>query len=359
MGMLYKRGNVFWIKYYSGGRPIRESAGTTKQKEAERFLKDREGRVAVGQAVLPRMDRIRYDELAEDLRRHYEVTGCRNVKEADVRLKALKPFFSGRRASTIGGPDVERYVQARQAAGVTNGAINRELSSLGRMLRLAYEHGKLQRVPVIHRLKEAPPRQGFFEPEQFSAVRKQLPPDLQAAVTIAYTYGWRMQSEVLTLTLSQFDLEAGTLRLEPGTTKNADGRLVYLTPELRTLLSAQVERVKTIARQLNRVTPHLFPHLSGRHKGDRRRDFRKVWYTALGKVGLVGMLRHDLRRTAVRNMVNLGVPERVAMKITGHQTRAVFDRYHIVSPSDLQNAARALTGTNTGTVHESTLTPTS
>ncbi|HWV46255.1 MAG TPA: hypothetical protein VN039_09590 [Nitrospira sp.] len=255
MGMLYKRGKVFWIKYYLAGRPIRESTGTTKQKEAERFLKDREGRVAMGTPALPRIDRIRYDELADDLRRHYEVTNCRDLKEADVRLKPLKAFFSGRRASGIGGPDIERYVQVRQGAAVSNGAINRELSTLGRMLRLAYEHGKLQRVPMIHRLKEAAPRQGFFEREQFAAVRKQLPPDLQAAVTIAYTYGWRMQSEVLALTLSQLDLEAGTLRLEPGTTKNAEGRLVYLTPELQALMSAQVDRVKALARQLNRLTP--------------------------------------------------------------------------------------------------------
>lgn len=205
-------------------------------------------------------------------------------------------------------------------------------------------------------MKEAAPRQGFFEPEQFAPVRKHLPPDLQAAVSIAYTYGWRMQSEVLTLTLSQLALEAETLRLEPGTTKNADGRLEYLTPELRTPLSVQVDRVKVLARQLNRVTPSLFPHLNGRFQGERRRDFRKAWQNALDKVGLAGMLRHDFRRMAVRNMVNLGVPKWVAMKITGHQTRAVFDQYHIV-PADLQNAARTLTGTNTGTVVESTLTP--
>jgi hypothetical protein len=48
MGMLYKRGEIFWIKYYSGGKPIRESTDTKKQKEAEQFLKDREGRVVIG-----------------------------------------------------------------------------------------------------------------------------------------------------------------------------------------------------------------------------------------------------------------------------------------------------------------------
>jgi integrase len=91
----------------------------------------------------------------------------------------------------------------------------------------------------------------------------------------------------------------------------------------------------------------LFPYLSGpRRAGPRRLDLRKAWRNACGAAGVPGMLRHDCRRSAVRNMVNAGVAERVAMKVTGHKTRDIFDRYHIVSPADLQEAARKI-----GSVH--------
>ena len=169
------------------------------------------------------------------------------------------------------------------------------------------------------------------------------------ATTVAYTFGWRTQSEVLTLERRQLDLEAETLRLDPGTTKNDDGRLVYLTSELKALLAAQVERVKALEKKLGRIIPYLFPHLGQRGGHINRRlvgtmktDFRKAWVTACRQAGVPGALRHDCRRTAVRNMVNEGVPERVAMKVTGHRTRSVFDRYHIVSPADLKEASRKL-----------------
>ena len=352
MGMLYRRGTVFWVKYYVNGRPIRESTGTDKEKDAERFLKEREGRVAMGQPILPRADRLRVEDILDDLRVHYATTGRRNLREADTRLTPLKAFFTGRRVSALNGADFTKYVQKRQDATVANGTINRELSMLGTALRLGAENGKVLRLPVIHLLKEAPPRKGFVEGSQFQHLRTRLPEDLQVAVTIMYQFGWRL-GEVLTLTLSQVNLEAGTLRLEPGTTKNDEARVVYLTEELHGLLTTQIERVKVLSRQLDRVVPFLFPHLRGPYKGTQRRNFRDVWKAAVEAVGLPGTLKHDFRRSAVRNMERAGVPRSVAMKLTGHKTESVYRRYAIVSDADLQDATRRLTGTFTGTVGQS------
>jgi integrase len=113
-------------------------------------------------------------------------------------------------------------------------------------------------------------------------------------------------------------------------------------------VAAQVDHVRDLERELGQIIPHLFPHLSRKLKGRRRLDYRKAWASACKKTGVSGRLRHDLRRTAVRNLVNAGVAERVAMTITGHKTRAVFDRYHIVSPGDLQDVARKLAAITTG-----------
>ncbi|PYN45042.1 MAG: site-specific integrase [Candidatus Rokuibacteriota bacterium] len=363
MGSLYRpklRGlgysRIWWCKYYVDGRPIRESTGIasdteTAPAEARRFLKVREGAVATGQPVLPRVDRIRYEELAADLRRYYQTTGKRRMKEAETRLRRLDKFFVGYRVAAISPSTISAFVEGRQKENAANATINRELATLRRMLRLAYKGGKLLRLPVFEMLKERAPREGFFERDQYESVRRRLRPDLQVATMISYTFGWRTQSEVLTLERRHLDLEAGTLRLDPGMTKNDEGRIVYLTPELKALLATQLNRVETLQRRTGKIIPYLFPHLSGRRAGARRRDFRKAWTTACEKAGVAGRIRHDFRRTAVRNMVNAGVPERVAMKVTGHKTRAVFDRYHIVSPADLQDVARRLAGTFSGTSH--------
>jgi len=363
VGQLYRRprSRFWWCKYYIHGRPIRESTGHVKERDAARYVKEKEGRAAAGLPVLPKADRVRYEEAATDLRDHYRTTGRRNLVEAEKRFKHLQTFFHGVRLPSISGASATAYVAHRQQEGAANGTINRELAVLSKMLRLAYENGKLVRLPVIRKLKEAAPREGFFERDQFQAVRRHLPEDLQIAVSVAYALGWRMQSEVLTLQRRQVDLEAATLRLEPGTTKNDEGRVVYLPAVLKAALAAQLGRVDALQKRLGRIIPWVFPNLSGvkvapvgrrrtRVLGERRRDFRKAWLSACKAAGCPGMLRHDFRRTAVRNMVNAGVAERVAMRVTGHRTRSVFDRYHIVSPADLQDVARRLAGTLSGTL---------
>jgi integrase len=175
--------------------------------------------------------------------------------------------------------------------------------------------------------------------------------DLQLACTIAQTYGWRMQSEILMLERRQVDLDAasgmGTLSLDAGSTKNEDARVVVLTPQVKSLVEAQLGRVEAFQKRTGTITPYLFVHTQGEHQGSRIKDFKRTWATACRLAGVPAMLRHDFRRTAVRGMVNAGVPERVAMEISGHRTRSVFDRYHIVSQADHQRAARLLADAQT------------
>lgn len=364
MGCLYKQrrrdgtpGRIWWIKYYVNGRPIRESTGTDKETAAKNILKDRLGRVATGQPILPRADRVRYEEVVQDLRQHYETTGRRDLEEADYRLQNLKSFFAGRRIVSMGPADITAYVGQRQTEGAANGTINRELATLRRMLRLAYENGKLLRLPIIRLLKEGAPRQGFFEREQFEAVRRHLREHLKPVVTFAYITGWRMGSEILCLQWRQVDFKAGTVRLEPGTTKTGEGRTFYMTSELRAYLEGQKALTEALQRQSGRIIPWVF-HRKGKPIG----EFRKAWKTACKKAGVPGRIPHDFRRTAVRNLERAGVPRSVAMKMVGHRTESVYRRYAIVDEAMLREGAEKLarateaaTGITTGITGRSAL----
>ncbi len=127
--------------------------------------------------------------------------------------------------------------------------------------------------------------------------------------------------------------------MEPGTTKNSEGREFpfQALPALADLLRRQRERTTAIEKTLGRVIPCVF-HRKGKPIG----EFRKAWETACEAGKVPHRLFHDFRRTAVRNLVRAAVPERVAMELTGHRTRSIFDRYHIVSPGDLKEAVGKL-----------------
>ena len=212
-------------------------------------------------------------------------------------------------------------------------SINRELSCLKRMFSLAVSAGKAASVPSIKLLQERNTRKGFFEHNEFLNMRAALPHYLTGLVTFAYKSGWRL-SEITGLTWSQVDRDNWIIRLDPGTTKSDKGRNFHLDEELIEYFKKHWEKRKDAAR----ITPYVFPNKSETGKIN---NFRKAWASACKAPG-VNKLFHDLRRTAVRNMVRAGIPERVAMQISGHKTRSVFDRYDIVSDRDLKDAAARL-----------------
>lgn len=263
----------------------------------------------------------------------------------------MKSKFSGLKAAQITTPVINEYVLFRLGAGAANATINRELAALKRMFNLGAKQTPpiVDKVPHIPSLKERNARKGFFEHWEYLLLREKLPGYLKGFVTFGYKYGWRLE-EIAGLKWSQIDRHQGIVRLEVGETKNGDGRTIYLDDELKEIFIELWGKRKSAKI----ISPYVFLNHNG---NDRLKRFYKTWKKACSDAGISVKVFHDFRRTAVRNMVRSGIPERVAMMISGHKTRCVFDRYNIVNDQDLKLAAQkqskyldSLDGHNLGTV---------
>lgn len=345
MGSLYQRGNVWWAKYYVDGRPVRKSCETEVKQEALAKLNEWEGGALRGEPVL-NARRVRFDDLMDGVTADYKINGKKTLRWVKRRIELhLRPFFAGRRAASISTPDVQAYIVKRQGEGASNAEVNRELAILKRGFNLAVRASLLTRRPYIPSLKERNVRQGFAGEVEALAIQEALSQDLRPLVRFLYTFGWRCE-EAEGLQWTQVSLAEGTVRHDPTQNKTEDSALLYLTEGLlddfRALWQAAVERVRQeepgcSLRRVAEVEPYVFTR-----NGKPIRDFRGAWASACEKAGVPNLVPHDLRRSAVRNLIRAGVPERVAMTISGHKTRSVFDRYNIVSESDLKAAAKKL-----------------
>jgi integrase len=241
MGSIYKRGEIYWVKYYRAGKPHRESSRSTKRADAKRLLKKREGEISRGKLPGIYFDRTTFEDLVELIRADYNVNGYKTFNRIELAVEHLGESFSGMRAQTITTPLISRYIDKRLEEDASNGSINRELSALRRMFRLGVQHNKVDRPPHIDLLKENNVRKGFFEHGDFLALREALPEYLAGFITFAYRVGWRI-SEITNFTWAQVDRENGIVRLEPGETKNEEGRTVYLDDELKEVFKQQRKR---------------------------------------------------------------------------------------------------------------------
>jgi integrase len=340
-GYLYRRGSLWWIRYSHRGNDFRESSGSESEREAMRLLKKRWKEIGKGRFIGPSEDRVMMDDLLDALVVDYQNNKRRSLEDLNGRLKHLRAAFGNMRAIDVSEDRVERYKVSRlgekRKRGTTTirpATVNRELAALRKAFSLAVRQKRIAAAPAIAMLAENNARQGFLEPADFEMIAKNLPAYLRDFARFGYISGWR-KGELQTLAWADVNREADTILLRSEHSKNKEPRLLPLSGEL----AAIVER-RWQARAIENPNGSTGLAHFVFHCGDGRPvgDFRKAWATACSEAKMPGILFHDLRRSAVRNLDRSGVGQAVAMKITGHKTISVYQRYRIVSESDLRDA---------------------
>jgi integrase len=325
-----------------GGR--RYATGTTIKQEAIAQLQDKIGKHLAGTLPAVEPGKLRYEAMRDALLAEYKTQGhssLQTLADGTVTiwgLNHLSKFFKERKATSITTDLLREFIAARQKQGANPGTINRNLSLLRRMMNLARQENKLTTLPYFPMLAEGRPRQGFLDDTAFAKLFAALPARLRPLILFLYRTGCRL-GEALTVEWSQVDLQAATVRLYEDQTKSGEARTLPLPNDLVDMLEAVKPKVGQVFAVGN---------------------FRKAWISACRRAGLgqvtkgpqnggygiyTGLIVHDLRRSAVRNFVRAGIPESFAMKISGHKTRAVFERYNIVSEADMRVAMQAVAGT--------------
>ena len=362
-GRIFSRNDTkyLWCAYFLRGKEYRESTGKTDPKEAEKFLKKRLKEVGadqIGKATFigPQQERAKVGNLLDALEADYQLRG-KDSPQFKTHLKHIRRSFGAWRAMEVTAEAVDRYIAERLEAGCAPATINRGTQLLAQAFKLAIERKHLSSAPQIRHLSEkGNERQGFFADAEFRALIVNLPDYLRDFVRFGYLTGWR-RGEIASLRWE--DVEGDVIRLRAENAKNGEPRSVTLSGELGEIVKRRKAKRQVKTKSGVVLAAFIF-HREGKPVG----DFRKAWATGCVAANLgrfvcdgcnqtvnghrceecnrearyTGRIFHDLRRTAVRNMVRAGVPERIAMTISGHKTRSIFDRYNIVNEADLRDA---------------------
>ena len=321
-GSIYRRNKIWWVKWFVEGTPHYASSKSEKRADAVKLLKEKST-----QKQEPK--KVTVASLVDSAVEYYKEENPKSIEYAEAAAKALRAFFKGWLAADVTTEKLLAYRKKRAAMGKATATINRELA----FLRLAFNRAakttppKVIAVPKFPMVKENNARQGFIEPDQYARILAALPEEIKPLLVVAYHTGCR-SGELLKLKWSMVDLDAGTIRLID--TKNGENRTLPIYGEMAPVLREHRSR-----------TPASCPWVFHR-RGAKVKDFRHAWRLAVEAAKLPGLLFHDLRRSAVRNMRRAGVSESVAMRISGHKTRAIFDRYDIVDERDLRDAGEKL-----------------
>lgn len=335
-GHVYLRGDIWWIKHHVSGRPEYESSKSRSKADAEELLKKRLSE-AHGKSRRTRI--VFMDELLDDLLEHYAVQCPRSIEFAkcsvDGKAHGLRSFFGRMRPAQVTTDRIMDFRRKLKNAGQENATANRKLALLHRAFTLAISATppKAERAPFFHRLPENAPRQGFVEWPDYFRLLEALDPNLRLLLMVGYHTGAR-QSELLRAEIRQVDLVGRKITLRSGETKNDEGRALPIYGDMVEALEKHLANTKARFPECKYVF---------HRNGKKIVDFRTSWQASTKAVGLGGLLFHDLRRSAARNMRKAGIHIHTIMKICGWKTDGMFRRYDIIDDADVQEASLKMT----------------
>lgn len=333
-----KETRTWYVRYYVHGKPVTLPAETEDYDEAVRFLRAKMAAADAGPAsILP--ERVKMAQLFDLVLEVSKAKGLHSFDRVAALLRVpdklqdagrLRAWFGSIKAKDVSRSLIRKYVteRLREKPKPANATINRELAAVRRALTLGTEEDPplVLHIPKFEMLEPADPREGILAHEVYRAVRDALPPYARIALVIAYHTGAR-KGEITKIERTGVDFKAARILMRRATTKNKHPRYIPIYGDM----AAELEM--TIAAADPRC-PYLL-----QDEGRRVKGFKKAWATACALAGVPDQLFHDLRRTALTNMIEAGWSEKEAMEISGHRTRAVFDRYHIVSERRLKELA--------------------
>lgn len=319
---------IWWLQFSVDGQVRRESSGTDDQAKAQRLLDKKVAAARAGEPIAPTKS-IRLSDLKERFFADYEAKRRRSTPTAKGRWSNLLSILDpDRKAVSITTDDLSDYGRQRVKGGASDSTVNRELAALKHAYRLALHANVIHAMPSFpERRKEPEPRSNIITSKQAAAIRAYLmneEPAYADCFDFAMLTAWR-KSQVLSLEWEHITEDA--IRAPGAITKNERAHVLPINDALREI----IER-RRAARMLG--SSWVFCRKSGEKIG----DFEKVWTAACSAAGCAGTLFHDTRRTGVTTLAKAGVPEGLIMKISGHKTRSVFDRYNISNLADIKAA---------------------
>lgn len=327
-GGVRKIGKYWHIYYNVRGKQKKESSRSPKKSDAVLLLNKRLQQSQDGLV----QSSVRVSTLLDDLLDEANTRGLRSIKAIEARVRTVRRELGNVRASHVTPSLLRGFRRTLLGRNLTNATVNRHFEVIHRAFVLAFGMGMISNMPAFpERLPESDPRQGFFEPEDFEAIKAELPLWAADVFEFAYFTGWR-RNEILGMPWSELDLASAEIHLGRSRSKNKKPRVRPIGPDI-----APVIRRRQALRVLG--CNYVF-HREGKFVPNT--TWTQHWRKACIRAGYPDAKLHDARRTAVRNMIRAGVPEGVAMAMSGHKTRIVFERYNIISGDDLREASERL-----------------